>query len=69
MENKRYFYLVYIYSNKQGCSGTGSCHESGNNYINLDQSVKWIKEREGFDQVVITNIIEMTKDDYEQFIK
>lgn len=69
MGKQRYFHLVYLYKNKVGLVGTGSCQEYGDNYINLQQSIKWIIDREGYETVIITNIIEMSKEDFEEFTR
>lgn len=71
IQQKRYFYITYIFDSKFRSTGTGQeciVVEDGN-YINLAYTVKTIQENNPtFKSVLVTNISELNEKDYEHFI-
>ena len=64
--NKRYFNIITHHPN--GVSSIDCITENGE-YINNNDIKKILKEKLNVDNCIITGVIEMTKEDYEEFYR
>ena len=71
MKNKtRYFFVSYSFTGNRGTGVGCVTWVCKNSYINRDEFSKEIKEKDdSIEQMVITNIVELSKSDYEDFNK
>jgi hypothetical protein len=65
MEANRFFIVSFIGTAPSGHRGT-ACTEFStvDSYLNKDTTVKQLEKASGLSEVVITNIIELNKSDY-----
>jgi hypothetical protein len=64
----RYFFVSYIYEAING-SGNGSCNVIASGFINRKKFVEDVKGANSFTNVILMSILELSKEDYEQYIK
>lgn len=69
MTGKRYFYVAHTQSYREGGSGCAASFviREGGKYINLNEfRFNTLRENPQYSNVVITNIIELSGDDYRE---
>lgn len=68
---KRYFIVSYSYLNNNNNYGMGftTYQTKGDHYVNFKEFDKWLFENKSISNCVINNIIEITKKQYEEFVK
>ncbi len=67
-KGERYF-IVYYQGLANGSHSIGYMTSKGNTYINIKQATEYIINNSNYTDVVITNIQELSKEDYNEFIK
>jgi glycine cleavage system protein P-like pyridoxal-binding family len=63
---KRYYIISYFYINEEGKTGYGqiSWVTINNKYINKITFEKWLKNKYRFDNIIILNMLHLTKSQY-----
>jgi hypothetical protein len=74
MNNKRYFHIVYSWWGDNNTNGKGICKSTGSNMpskkLIQEVAIKALTEEfnvKGTIQIIVENIIEMTKKDFNNF--
>ena len=68
----RYYIVSYMYEVKElhkSGSGHGSCCVVASGFINRKKFVEDVKGANSFTDVIVMSILELSKEDYEQYIR
>lgn len=63
----RYFVVFYVGEGVNGGKSVGNAAIESEKYPNRDYVVKWIPTKAYVRNVIITNIIELSKEDFDEF--
>lgn len=68
MKRKRYFIISYVGSHAEGLL-RGQINVTGKGYVNMEWIMNFLKKNKDITCVVINNIIELEKKDYNDWIE